>query len=112
MKRACSRLCRRRGSNIVRVGERQARSVLQQGVRQVCQLGRDQTCRTWSRFAQGLLGRGATRARQKVARLLAKSVSGKIEVVSDVVVAHEAALGGAAGVVVISGTGSIAFGRH
>jgi N-acetylglucosamine kinase-like BadF-type ATPase len=44
--------------------------------------------------------------------LLGDVVGGGIEVVGDMEVAHYAAFGGGAGVVVISGTGSIAYGRN
>ncbi len=99
------------GSNIVRVGESQVRSVLKQGVRQVCQQGGINPADVVALCA-GIAGAGRDEVRQKVARLLAKWVPGKIEVVGDVVIAHQAALDGAPGVVVISGTGSIAYGRH
>ncbi len=99
------------GSNVVRVGEGEVRSVLHQGVRQVCQQAGIKPAHVVALCA-GIAGAARDEVRQKIARLLAKSISGKIEVVGDVVVAHEAALGGASGVVVISGTGSIAYGRH
>ncbi len=99
------------GSNMVRVGESQTRSVLQQGVRQVCQQGGIKPAHVVGLCA-GIAGAARDEIRQKIARLLAKWIQGKIEVVGDVVVAHEAALDGGPGVVVISGTGSIAYGRH
>jgi glucosamine kinase len=47
-----------------------------------------------------------------IRRLLGEIVGGEIELVGDVEVAHHAAFDGGAGVVVISGTGSIAWGRN
>jgi N-acetylglucosamine kinase-like BadF-type ATPase len=47
-----------------------------------------------------------------VRRLLSEFVSGQIEVVGDMVIAMEAAFGGGPGVIVIAGTGSIAYGRN
>ncbi len=54
----------------------------------------------------------AIRVRQTIAHALSKSVAGQVAVVGDMVIAHEAALGGAPGVIVLSGTGSMAYGRH
>ncbi len=47
-----------------------------------------------------------------VRRILAELVSGEIEVVGDMAIALEAAFCGGSGVIVISGTGSIAYGRN
>ena len=47
-----------------------------------------------------------------IRRLLGEIVGGEIEVVGDTEVAHHAAFDGGAGIVVISGTGSIAWGRN
>ncbi|HME32370.1 MAG TPA: BadF/BadG/BcrA/BcrD ATPase family protein, partial [Terriglobales bacterium] len=50
--------------------------------------------------------------RKQLAEILAKLALARTEVVGDMVIAHEAALGGAPGIVVVAGTGSIAYGRH
>jgi N-acetylglucosamine kinase-like BadF-type ATPase len=44
--------------------------------------------------------------------MIAEVVAGSVEVVGDMVVAHEAALAGAPGIVINAGTGSIAYGRN
>jgi N-acetylglucosamine kinase-like BadF-type ATPase len=46
-----------------------------------------------------------------VRRLVAEVVAGEVAVVGDMVIALEAAFGGGPGVVVVAGTGSIAYGR-
>ena len=47
-----------------------------------------------------------------VRRLVSEFVSGEVAVVGDMVIAMEAAFGGGPGVIVIAGTGSIAYGRN
>lgn len=60
----------------------------------------------------GLAGAGRAEVRERATRLLARLVrAGEIFVTSDVEVALEAAVGPGAGVIVIAGTGSMAFGR-
>jgi N-acetylglucosamine kinase-like BadF-type ATPase len=60
----------------------------------------------------GIAGGARPEIAAVVGRLLAEFVSGEIEVVGDMVIAMEAAFGGGPGVVVIAGTGSIAYGRN
>lgn len=97
-------------SNIVRVGESQTRDSLQQSVRQAC-------------AAAGIVpaqvahtcvgGSGAARAElaMVVRGFLAEMIATTIDVVGDMQTALEAAFDDGPGVVVIAGTGSIAFGR-
>jgi len=97
-------------SNIVRVGEVQARESLQRCVRQACAasgitpLEVSHTC---------VGGSGAARAEMAaiVRSILAELLVTPIDVVGDMEIALEAAVGGGAGVIVIAGTGSIAYGR-
>jgi len=99
------------GSNVVRVGERQAREALGAAIRQACAAANftpgqiDRTC-------VGIAGGARPEVAGVVRRLLSEFVSGEIEVVGDMVIAMEAAFGGGPGVIVISGTGSIAYGRN
>lgn len=59
----------------------------------------------------GIGGAAQPSTRQQMTAILGELIAGHIEVVGDMVVAHEAALGGGPGIVVIAGTGSIAYGR-
>lgn len=97
-------------SNIVRVGEMQARESLHQAVRQACAAAGI----TSSDISCTCLG-GAGAARPEIAatarRFLAEIIPTPIEVVGDLQIALEAAFGPGPGVVVNAGTGSFAFGR-
>jgi glucosamine kinase len=97
-------------SNIVRVGEAQARESLLQGVRQACATAGifpEQITRTC------VGGSGAARPELAgiVREIVAEIVSTPIDVVGDMQTALEAAFDMGPGVIVIAGTGSIAYGR-
>ena len=97
-------------SNIVRVGEAQARESLQQAVHGAC---------TASGITPGQVARtcigGSGAARPELAvivrSILAAILPTPVDVVGDMEIALQAAFGDAPGVIVIAGTGSIAFGR-
>jgi glucosamine kinase len=97
-------------SNMVRVGEAKARESLHKAVRQAsAAAGIDPkqvayTCIGGSGAAHPELATAVRRA-------LAEILPSPITVVGDMEIALEAAFGGGPGVVVIAGTGSIAFGR-
>jgi N-acetylglucosamine kinase-like BadF-type ATPase len=97
-------------SNIVRVGETLARESLHQAVRQVCAAGGI----TPAQVAYTCAG-GSGAARPELAaivrRFLVEILHGPVEVVGDMQIALEAAFDGGPGVIVIAGTGSIAYGR-
>lgn len=97
-------------SNIVRVGEEQARQSVQQSVRQACAAAGI----TPAQVAYTCVG-GSGAARPELAAIvrgfLAEILATPIEVVGDMQIALEAAFGEGPGVIVIAGTGSIAFGR-
>ena len=98
-------------SKIARVGEEAAGAALREGIGRACVaagVAASQICRT----CIGVSGASRAEAVTATHRLLGEIVSGQIEVVGDVEVAHHAAFNGGAGVVVISGTGSIAWGRN
>ena len=97
-------------SNIVRVGEVQARESLQQAVRQACAAA-GITPGQISRTCVG--GSGAARAELAaiVRTILAEVLPTPIEVVGDMQIALDAAFDTGPGVIVIAGTGSIAYGR-
>jgi glucosamine kinase len=99
------------GSNVVRVGERQARESLGAAIRQACAAA-NITPAQIERTCVGIAGGARPEIAGIVRGLLSEFVSGKIEVVGDMVIAMEAAFGGGPGVIVIAGTGSIAYGRN
>lgn len=97
-------------SNIVRVGEAQARESLHQSVRQACAaagITSEQVVRTC------VGGSGAARPELAaiVRRALAEILSTPVDVVGDMQIALEAAFNTGPGILVIAGTGSIAYGR-
>jgi glucosamine kinase len=97
-------------SNIVRVGEVKARESLLQAVRQACTaagITPDQISRTC------VGGSGAARPELAavVRSILAEILSAPITVVGDMETTLEAAFGNGPGVIVIAGTGSMAYGR-
>jgi glucosamine kinase len=60
----------------------------------------------------GIAGGALAEIAEVVRRLVSEFVSGEVVVVGDMVIAMEAAFGGGPGVIVIAGTGSIAYGRN
>ena len=97
-------------SNIVRVGEELARESLGQAVHQACAAAGimpDQVVRTC------VGGSGAARPElaARVRSILAGILPSPIDVVGDIETSLEAAFGDESGVIVIAGTGSIAYGR-
>lgn len=98
-------------SNLVRVGEERAREAIGAALRQACDMAsvaRGEVQRT----CVGIAGGGRRETAEKIRRVMAELVSGDIQVVGDMVIALEAAFAGRPGVVVIAGTGSIAFGYN
>jgi len=97
-------------SNIVRVGESQTRESLQRCVRQACAaagISLEEVTRTC------VGGSGAARPdlAEIVRGMLAEILHSPIDVVGDMEIALEAAFASGPGVIVIAGTGSIAYGR-
>ena len=102
---------REAGSKLSRVGEAQTRAALHGAIRQAAaEAGVDLA--QVSRTCVGMAGGSRPEVTQAVRALVAEIVPGEIEVVGDMQVALEAAFPGAPGVVVIAGTGSIAYGRN
>jgi N-acetylglucosamine kinase-like BadF-type ATPase len=97
-------------SNVVRVGESQARQSLQQSVRQACAAA-GITAAEISHTCAGGSGASRPELAEIVRRALAEILSTPIDVVGDMRIALEAAFDSGPGVVVIAGTGSIAYGR-
>jgi glucosamine kinase len=97
-------------SNVVRVGETVARESLQQSVRQACAaagVAPEQVSYT----CVGGSGAGRPELASAVRGFLAEILSTPIAVVGDMEIALEAAFDRGPGVIVIAGTGSIAYGR-
>jgi N-acetylglucosamine kinase-like BadF-type ATPase len=102
------------GSNIVRLGETQAREAIHAAIHQVCATARispDQICAVCIGAAGAARPEIAAKIRSILAELISEISLTKIEVVGDTVIALEAAFGAGSGVIAIAGTGSIAYGR-
>jgi glucosamine kinase len=97
-------------SNLIRVGEAQAREALAAAIRQACTVASVNSAQI-NRTCVGLAGAARPEISDVARRLVSELVSGEIEVVGDMVIALEAAFGSGPGVIVIAGTGSIAYGR-
>jgi len=97
-------------SNITRVGEVRARESLHAAIRAVCGAAKIHP-EQLQRSCVGAAGAGREEIASVVRKIVAEVVPGEIEVVGDMQIALQAALGEGPGVVVIAGTGSIAFGR-
>ncbi|HWR35504.1 MAG TPA: BadF/BadG/BcrA/BcrD ATPase family protein [Clostridia bacterium] len=99
------------GCNAARCPTDQARNNLHSAIRDACSAaGVDPAQIEYACI--GAAGSSRTGVRELVGSIVREIVPGKVSVVRDMVVAHEAAFLGAPGVVAISGTGSIAFGRN
>jgi glucosamine kinase len=98
-------------SNITRVGEERARESIHQVIRAACDTAKVNP----NKIERACIG-AAGAAHAEVARSLSQSASellnGEVAVVGDMAIALEAAFSAGPGVVVIAGTGSIAYGRN
>jgi glucosamine kinase len=96
--------------NITRVGEDRACEALQKAIREACaaaQIAPQQV----QRACIGAAGAGREDVAGAVYNFVAEMISGEIEVVGDMQIARAAAFGEGPGVIVIAGTGSMAYGR-
>ncbi len=98
------------GSNMVRLGEHESRINLHLAIRQACQAA-SVTPEQVDAVVVGIAGASVPPVKETIAAIVRDLVPGDIEVVGDMVIALEAAFAGLPGIVVISGTGSVAFGR-
>jgi len=99
------------GSNLVRVGETQAREALATAIRQACAVAQVAPSQI-QRVCVGLAGAARPEVRDRVLAILSEIIPGEVEVVGDIVITLQAAFGRGPGVIVIAGTGSIAYGRN
>lgn len=98
-------------SNLVRVGEQRAREAIAAAINQACAEAKVNPSQI-ERTCVGVAGGARQETAKIVRRILSETVGGEIEIVGDMVIAMEAAAGSGPGVVVIAGTGSIAYGRN
>jgi glucosamine kinase len=97
-------------SNIVRVGEAQTRESLRRAVLQACAAAGIAPAEV-KRTCVGGSGAARPELAEVVRGILAEILPAPIDVVGDMQIALEAAFDTGAGVIVIAGTGSIAYGR-
>jgi glucosamine kinase len=96
-------------SNITRVGKDRAREALHQAIRQSCAASKIDPGQV-ERACIGAAGAGREEVASAVRGMVAELIPGEIEVVGDMEIALAAAFGTGPGVIVIAGTGSIAYG--
>lgn len=97
-------------SNITRVGRARAREALHQAIREACAVAKIHP-RDLHRACIGAAGAGRADIAAVVHKIAAEIISGEIRVVGDMQIALQAAFGANPGVIVIAGTGSMAYGR-
>lgn len=98
-------------SNVVRVGEAAAQEALHGAILQACNAAQVSP-KEVVRVCVGAAGAARPEIRSVVHRLVSELVLGEVEVAGDTVIALQAAFHGKPGVVVIAGTGSVAYGRN
>ena len=94
-----------------KVGEKPAREVLHSLIQECCKAAGIEATEI-ENTCIGLAGISGLKVTESMRELLSEIVSGEIKVIGDMVIALEAAFGDSPGVIVIAGTGSIAFGRN
>ena len=99
------------GSNFIRAGKAQAQDSLQAAIRQACTVANISPDRIAYTCA-GMAGVVSSETAETVRQILGEIVPGELRVVGDNAVALEAAFDGGPGVIVIAGTGSIAYGEN
>jgi glucosamine kinase len=98
-------------SNITRVGEACAREALHQAIGEAC-AGAQIAPRQVHRACVGVAGTGSQKIAETIRKIASELIPGEIEVTGDMQIAMAAAFGAGPGVIVIAGTGSIAYGRN
>lgn len=99
------------GCNVLRVGEACARDSLAGAIHEACVQG-GVSPQQISRTCAGISGAADDGVASLVQRLLIEIIGGAIEVIGDMEIALESAFGGEPGIVIIAGTGAIAYGRN
>jgi glucosamine kinase len=98
------------GSNIIRLGETQAKEVLRSAVQQVCVAGRISPNQVRA-CCIGVSGAARPEIAAKILSVFTDLGMTNVEVVGDTVIALHSAFGAGPGAIAIAGTGSIAYGR-
>lgn len=96
---------------VQRVGEDGARNALSAALHEAC-VQADVSPRQIASTCAGVTGAARPEISGLIRELISGIVAGEIEVVGDVEIAFEDAFGAGPGVIVIAGTGSIAYGRN
>jgi glucosamine kinase len=98
-------------SNVTRVGEERARESMHTAIHQACAAAKIAP-EQLRRSCIGAAGAGREEIAGVVRRIVAEVIPQGVEVVGDMQIALQAAFGAGPGVIVIAGTGSIAYGRN
>ncbi len=98
-------------SNITRVGEVRARESIHAAMREACAAAKIDPGQV-HRACIGVAGAGRDDVAGTIRQVVAEIIAGEIEVVGDMQIALAAAFGAGPGVIVIAGTGSIAYARN
>jgi N-acetylglucosamine kinase-like BadF-type ATPase len=93
------------------VDEMRVRESLHQAIREACANAKIDP-RQIDRACIGAAGAGRQEVADVLRKIVAEVINGEIDVVGDMEIAMEAAFGAGPGVIVIAGTGSIAYGRN
>jgi glucosamine kinase len=96
---------------VQKVGEACARDSLSAAIHEAC-VRAGISPRQIARTCAGVTGAGRPEIARVMQELLASVIGGEIEIVGDVEIAFDDAFGGEPGVIVIAGTGAIAYGRN
>jgi N-acetylglucosamine kinase-like BadF-type ATPase len=99
------------GSNLVRLAEADVREALRSAIHQACDEAKVSPSQI-SKTCIGVAGAGRVEIGDRIRAILAEVVGGTIQVVGDMDITMQAAFAEGSGVIVIAGTGSIAFGRN
>lgn len=99
------------GINLVRSGEAQARTNLHEVIGKACVAAKVDPSQI-TKVCLGTTGAGRPQAAELLQRIVSEVVPAEIKVVGDTVIALYAAFENGVGIVVIAGTGSIAYGKN
>ena len=97
-------------SNITRVGEGRARESLHRAITEACGAAKISPLNL-HRTCLGVSGAGRKEIAARIRAIAAELIAGEIEVVGDMEIALQCGIDSGHGVIVIAGTGSIAYGR-
>jgi glucosamine kinase len=98
------------GSNVTRLGEACVRESLHAAAREACSAAKIDP-REIASSCVGLSGAGRPEVRDLVSGMMAEVIAGPVLVVGDIEIAMQAGFDSGPGVIVVAGTGSIAYGR-